>query len=282
MQSREQTFAWALSLGDQGRHAEAVKIHTQLLKRLTRDDSLAARAYFERGLSYLNLGQEEKAVADFRRTLEHDPNHFGPNSWLGLAGSRYDLGHERAFLYVIAGKRRDATPWLIYADWLEERGDPRRELIRLMTALSSETFPCTKVEPAIERLRELHASVSLDWLTTVNRLRSRGPLCIRLTNTYGQAHGPIDPYHGLVTDNPGYTIIQGILVWGTIRVGDEVSVPTEDGQWASDKVSAISDYSTNHCSVLRELREIEMQFTSDHLLGLNPRPSGLIRFSNGA
>jgi uncharacterized protein (TIGR02996 family) len=40
------------------------------------------------------------------------------------------LTDEEAFLRAIRADPRDDAPWLIYADWLEERGDPRAVLYR--------------------------------------------------------------------------------------------------------------------------------------------------------
>jgi uncharacterized protein (TIGR02996 family) len=39
---------------------------------------------------------------------------------------------EEAFLADMVAHPHDATPWLVFADWLEERGDPRGELVRLL------------------------------------------------------------------------------------------------------------------------------------------------------
>jgi uncharacterized protein (TIGR02996 family) len=39
---------------------------------------------------------------------------------------------EHAFLQDIVAHPHDPTPWLVFADWLEERGDPRGELVRLL------------------------------------------------------------------------------------------------------------------------------------------------------
>jgi uncharacterized protein (TIGR02996 family) len=40
------------------------------------------------------------------------------------------MTHDEAFLQAIFEDLSDETPWLVYADWLEERGDPRAELYR--------------------------------------------------------------------------------------------------------------------------------------------------------
>ena len=41
------------------------------------------------------------------------------------------MTHDEAFLQAIIDNPDDDAPRLIYADWLEERGDPRGEFIRV-------------------------------------------------------------------------------------------------------------------------------------------------------
>jgi uncharacterized protein (TIGR02996 family) len=38
--------------------------------------------------------------------------------------------NEQGFIDAIRANPNDLTLWLVYADWLEERGDPRAEQIR--------------------------------------------------------------------------------------------------------------------------------------------------------
>ncbi|MEK6236070.1 MAG: TIGR02996 domain-containing protein, partial [Planctomycetales bacterium] len=45
------------------------------------------------------------------------------------------MDYEQAFLEEIVANPGDPAPRLIFADWLEERGDPRAEVIRLQHAL---------------------------------------------------------------------------------------------------------------------------------------------------
>jgi uncharacterized protein (TIGR02996 family) len=45
------------------------------------------------------------------------------------------MDHEQAFLAEIADNPADDAPRLIFADWLEERGDLRAELLRLLNEL---------------------------------------------------------------------------------------------------------------------------------------------------
>ena len=53
-------------------------------------------------------------------------------------------GDERGFLTALEEAPADDTTWLVYADWLEERGDPRSEYLRLTIDIARGA-----VEPAV-------------------------------------------------------------------------------------------------------------------------------------
>jgi uncharacterized protein (TIGR02996 family) len=64
---------------------------------------------------------------------------------------------EQAFLDDIVAHPIDPTPWLVFADWLEERDDPRGELVRLLRLCWDE--PRKKVfKQRHARLQELFAA----------------------------------------------------------------------------------------------------------------------------
>lgn len=46
------------------------------------------------------------------------------------------MANEEHFVAAIRANQEDDVPRLIYADWLEEQGDPRAEFIRLQCALA--------------------------------------------------------------------------------------------------------------------------------------------------
>jgi uncharacterized protein (TIGR02996 family) len=69
------------------------------------------------------------------------------------------MSEEAPFLRAIREQPDDDAPRLIYADWLEERGDPRGEYLRLWC----------RVLQDLRRLRELRPGVAPDWLRQVHR-----------------------------------------------------------------------------------------------------------------
>src|SRR6516225_1249135 len=49
------------------------------------------------------------------------------------------MSEEDGFIQAILGDPDDDTPRLVFADWLEKRGEPRAEFIRVQCALSKLT-----------------------------------------------------------------------------------------------------------------------------------------------
>lgn len=76
---------------------------------------------------------------------------------------------EQAFLQRILASPLDRLSRLVYADWLDERGDERAEFLRLQC----------QVVAGLERLTELSESVPQGWAGQVNLL-SQALLIFRL------------------------------------------------------------------------------------------------------
>jgi uncharacterized protein (TIGR02996 family) len=64
---------------------------------------------------------------------------------------------EAAFLAAIRAAPGDPTPRLIYADWLDDRGDPRAEFVRLQHQLAE----------ALDRLQRLRSALDREWVQAV-------------------------------------------------------------------------------------------------------------------
>lgn len=73
---------------------------------------------------------------------------------------------ERAFLRVILADPADSLPRLVYADWLEERDDPRGEFLRLATRYRDELRGYSRDRADIlARLEELRPAMPAAWRT---------------------------------------------------------------------------------------------------------------------
>src|SRR5437868_13708602 len=73
------------------------------------------------------------------------------------------MDHGAAFYQDILEHPDDRAPRLIYADWLEEQGDPRGEFIRLHCAATDLAPGDPAREPLARRLHELMAEHEADW-----------------------------------------------------------------------------------------------------------------------
>jgi uncharacterized protein (TIGR02996 family) len=73
------------------------------------------------------------------------------------------------FIQAILGDPDDMSIRLVYADWLEERGDRRGEFLRLEAALIGLPREDERWSGMAARLRELRATIDRDWLTALGR-----------------------------------------------------------------------------------------------------------------
>jgi uncharacterized protein (TIGR02996 family) len=83
------------------------------------------------------------------------------------------MEEDQPFLAAISAARDDDTVRLIYAGWLEERGDVRSEYLRLLCALAAlPQRQARKRKPLQARLQQLRASIDPDWRWAVARRKS--------------------------------------------------------------------------------------------------------------
>jgi len=78
---------------------------------------------------------------------------------------------DNAFLRSILDVPEDRNTWLVYADWLDDRSDPRAEFLRLAVerSLLAEDDP---TRPAVEtRLNELRTELDPHWMMMFDRAR---------------------------------------------------------------------------------------------------------------
>jgi uncharacterized protein (TIGR02996 family) len=80
------------------------------------------------------------------------------------------VDHDEAFIQAILAEPDDPALRLIYADWLDERDDPRGEFLRAEARLAA-LAPDDNARPRLAaRLRELRARISPDWLARLDRV----------------------------------------------------------------------------------------------------------------
>jgi uncharacterized protein (TIGR02996 family) len=79
------------------------------------------------------------------------------------------MNDERGFLRALREDPNDEVSRLVYADWLEEQGDPRGEFLRLEVQLSHMPAEDPQRTEGEARLRELRASLDPGWLARLDR-----------------------------------------------------------------------------------------------------------------
>lgn len=79
------------------------------------------------------------------------------------------MDEEVAFLQAMRAAPQDDALRLVYADWLEERGDHRAEYLRTQLSLDSMRPRNPRRAVLKHRLRELRKGMDIAWLTTVDR-----------------------------------------------------------------------------------------------------------------
>lgn len=68
------------------------------------------------------------------------------------------------FLRALLDIPEDRTTWLVYADWLEDRGDPRAEFLRLVVARAQMPEDDPEAVPADARLTQLRGELDPRWM----------------------------------------------------------------------------------------------------------------------
>jgi uncharacterized protein (TIGR02996 family) len=78
---------------------------------------------------------------------------------------------DKAFLRTILSNPAELTGWLVYADWLDERDDPRAEFVRLQARRSDAGLTQTERFGVEGRLEELMPKLDPDWVAIFDRPR---------------------------------------------------------------------------------------------------------------
>jgi uncharacterized protein (TIGR02996 family) len=116
---------------------------------------------------------------------------------------------EEAFISAIRASDCDRVPRLVYANWLEERGDPRAELVRLEAELAelppySERYAMLK-----PRSKELRQQCNADWLQAMGYVPRHRPLFGQLPHSRAErwrlVEEFIENWYGALKPRDGYS-----------------------------------------------------------------------------
>jgi uncharacterized protein (TIGR02996 family) len=78
---------------------------------------------------------------------------------------------DKAFLRAIINNPAELTAWLAYADWLDERDDPRGRFIRLELRRLDPGITQTERYGVIAGLEDLRPNLDPDWVAVFDRPR---------------------------------------------------------------------------------------------------------------
>lgn len=87
------------------------------------------------------------------------------------------MRNDEAFLHAIADKPADDATRLAYADWLEERGDPRADFLRVQCALEEQANDKARYRDLCKREKKLFAQLDPAWIMRVRRFTTGAPCC---------------------------------------------------------------------------------------------------------
>jgi uncharacterized protein (TIGR02996 family) len=93
---------------------------------------------------------------------------------MAFGGLENIMGEDEPFLRAILAAPEDAATRLIYADWLEERGDPRAEYLRLGAQLAALPVGHHAGPGIRRRMIELRGQFPAPWLGLLGDYRSSG------------------------------------------------------------------------------------------------------------
>src|SRR5262249_9549822 len=106
-------------------------------------------------------GEPIRSSSSGRRRFRRPHVSQAPAERGGFRYGGYLMNEEAPFLRALWEEPADETTRLAYADWLEERGDPRGEYLRLWC----------RVLQDVRRLRDLRPGIAPGWLEQVHRDR---------------------------------------------------------------------------------------------------------------
>ena len=76
---------------------------------------------------------------------------------------------DKAFIRAILDHPEELTTWLVYADWLDERDDPRAEFIRLQVNLLDPANLQSDPFGLLARLEEVRKKLDPNWVAIFDR-----------------------------------------------------------------------------------------------------------------
>lgn len=114
------------------------------------------------------------------------------------------MSDEDAFIRALRERPDDETTRLVYADWLDDRSDPRAEYLRVEAAWVALQPSDEQYRPLYRRVSQLAAALEPEWFATVSRM---GPLVRRWWEPVAPVFTPEEPAPASIS------VVSVPLVW---------------------------------------------------------------------
>lgn len=117
--------------------------------------------------------------------------------------------HERSLLAAIAADPDDDEPRIVYADWLQQQGDPRGELIAVQCAVARRRSPALAA-----RERELLERYEVEWLAAAGLSPGEGRLARGFLDEVDASAARVAASIDRIAAEPGLRSLRTAVDWG--------------------------------------------------------------------
>ncbi|MEZ6125154.1 MAG: WGR domain-containing protein [Planctomycetaceae bacterium] len=131
-----------------------------------------------------DFGTEAKALADYEKLIKQktgkgyaEVTGQSDSRAVRIQTSRATAKEREPFIKSILETPDDPAPYLVYADWLEDNGDARGELIRIQWQLEDESIKAVERKKLQTREQALLKAHQADWLEDLSDdlINQKGP-----------------------------------------------------------------------------------------------------------
>jgi uncharacterized protein (TIGR02996 family) len=132
------------------------------------------------------------------------------------------VSDDDTFLRAIAERPADDAPRLVYADWLDERGDPRSRFLRVQWELGRPVKASARFRELCESEQELARQLDPAWVQRVRRYTTPAP-CRDITKLVPD----LIPYARRTTRLHPHRAVGRLPEWAS-KIGGRFLWPTEE------------------------------------------------------
>jgi uncharacterized protein (TIGR02996 family) len=175
---------------------------------------------------------------------------------------------DEAFLNAIAVDPADEAPWLIYADWLDDRDDEGGAYLRVLAELVSASLTIKRVAELREKL------VTMTWLDPVWRERVRQ---LRVQMPFRCIVDEVTRLESIMLDGVQSLLCVYVLA-GQICLGERINIPLQNGQTLNEKVISLESFQNIHQEIafVDAVPDYFLGFHGPHVADLGVQIAGFV------